>query len=63
MRVVANEVTFSCPNGEADFRCGTDSVECVSDLLICDGIPDCHNAADESPSLCDGKFSFSIIEC
>jgi hypothetical protein len=61
VHAVGNTDTFTCPNGDRDFRCGTDSFQCVSDLLICDGVPDCFNAADESTQLCDGQLGFSTI--
>jgi hypothetical protein len=56
-----NVGTFTCHNGGRDFRCGTDSIQCVSDLLICDGVPDCFNAADESAELCDCEFCLIFL--
>ena len=41
-----------CPGGVNYFRCGP---KCVSDLLICDGVADCPDGADECSSLCDGQ--------
>ena len=29
------------------FQCGGNDPQCVSDLLVCDGQPDCRNGADE----------------
>lgn len=56
-----NLKTFTCPSGGRDFRCGTDSFQCVSDLLICDEVPDCFNGADESAELCDCEFCSTIV--
>nr|4U8U_O Chain O, Linker L3 [Glossoscolex paulistus]4U8U_d Chain d, Linker L3 [Glossoscolex paulistus]4U8U_s Chain s, Linker L3 [Glossoscolex paulistus] len=36
----------SCPDHE--HQCGGDDPQCVSDLLVCDGIKDCRNGDDES---------------
>nr|4V93_C1 Chain C1, EXTRACELLULAR HEMOGLOBIN LINKER L2 SUBUNIT [Lumbricus terrestris]4V93_C6 Chain C6, EXTRACELLULAR HEMOGLOBIN LINKER L2 SUBUNIT [Lumbricus terrestris]4V93_CD Chain CD, EXTRACELLULAR HEMOGLOBIN LINKER L2 SUBUNIT [Lumbricus terrestris]4V93_CI Chain CI, EXTRACELLULAR HEMOGLOBIN LINKER L2 SUBUNIT [Lumbricus terrestris]4V93_CN Chain CN, EXTRACELLULAR HEMOGLOBIN LINKER L2 SUBUNIT [Lumbricus terrestris]4V93_CS Chain CS, EXTRACELLULAR HEMOGLOBIN LINKER L2 SUBUNIT [Lumbricus terrestris]4V93 len=35
------------------FQCGGNEQECISDLLVCDGHKDCHNAHDEDPDVCD----------
>lgn len=52
------ETVASCPTDCAqgcpatDFDCGDQ--ECVSPADVCDGTPDCANAADEDPMLCAG---------
>ena len=33
--------------GKNFFQCGGNDPQCVSDLLVCDGQPDCRNGADE----------------
>lgn len=35
-----------------EVRCGRDSLECVSSLLLCDGHKDCHNGWDEDSHTC-----------
>lgn len=40
-------------SGERDVYCGRDSVECVSSLVMCDGVNDCHNGWDEDEDTCD----------
>lgn len=35
-----------------DVYCGRDSVECISSLMLCDGVVDCHNGWDEADSTC-----------
>nr|P18208.1 RecName: Full=Giant extracellular hemoglobin linker 2 chain [Tylorrhynchus heterochaetus] len=34
------------------FQCGGSAMECISDLLTCDGSPDCANGADEDSDVC-----------
>lgn len=41
-----------CGGSRKDLRCGRDSVECVSTLLLCDGKEDCHNGWDEDEHVC-----------
>jgi hypothetical protein len=41
-----------CGGSKKDLRCGRDSVECVSSLLLCDGREDCHNGWDEDEHVC-----------
>jgi len=36
-----------------ELQCGSIERECVSKLLICDGVKDCVNGHDEDPSYCD----------
>lgn len=40
----------NCPKTEVS--CGGDHPECVSTLLVCDGIKDCHNGLDEDETVC-----------
>jgi hypothetical protein len=42
----------NCENKQHDIRCGGHSLECVSTLLLCDGVKDCHNGWDESAKTC-----------
>jgi hypothetical protein len=42
----------ACSN-RLDLPCGYNSAECVSSLLLCDGVVDCHNGWDEEASTCD----------
>lgn len=35
-----------------EVRCGRDSLECVSTMLLCDGHDDCHNGWDEDHHTC-----------
>lgn len=38
---------------ENQLQCGGAGIECVSDLLVCDRVKDCHNGHDEDPEFCD----------
>lgn len=40
-----------CENAR-DVRCGRDSAECISTLVMCDGVEDCHNGWDEDEKTC-----------
>lgn len=40
----------SCPMRQ--FQCGGKTPQCISNLLICDGSPDCNNGRDEDSSVC-----------
>jgi len=35
------------------FQCGGDAHRCISDLLVCDGTPDCANEHDEDSNVCE----------
>jgi hypothetical protein len=37
---------------KTEVSCGGDHPECVSNLLVCDGIKDCHNGHDEDELVC-----------
>jgi hypothetical protein len=41
----------NCQKNEVS--CGGDYPECVHNLLVCDGIKDCHNGKDEDEKVCD----------
>jgi len=41
----------NCAKNEVS--CGGDYPECVHNLLVCDGIKDCHNGNDEDEKVCD----------
>lgn len=39
--------------GDREFQCGGENAhECISDLFVCDGQPDCHNHQDEDDDFC-----------
>jgi hypothetical protein len=39
--------------GKNEVSCGGDYPECVHNLLVCDGIKDCHNGRDEDEKICN----------
>jgi len=42
---------------EGWFSCGVDSVQCVSNILVCDGTQECMNGGDERPEVCEFPFN------
>lgn len=38
-----------------EFEC-FDGSSCISDVLKCDGYPDCRDQSDENPELCKGNW-------
>ncbi|TRY82421.1 hypothetical protein DNTS_016378 [Danionella cerebrum] len=51
---------------EAEFLCA-DGLSCVSESWLCDGEPDCPDASDETPALCESQIFYitlhSLIHC
>uniref|UniRef100_A0A1I7WLF5 Low-density lipoprotein receptor-related protein 6 n=1 Tax=Heterorhabditis bacteriophora TaxID=37862 RepID=A0A1I7WLF5_HETBA len=49
-------ISFRCASPSQEMDCGALPLlvggECVRRSLICDGFPDCENAADENPKMC-----------
>jgi len=52
----------NCDNKQHDLKCGRNSLECVSSLLLCDGHNDCHNGWDESEKTCSAGPAVSGAE-
>lgn len=42
--------------GKKEVSCGGDHPECVHNLLVCDGIKDCHNGLDEDEKVCNADI-------
>ena len=34
------------------FRCGWEHPQCVYNFIVCDGVVECYNGADEEPAMC-----------
>lgn len=55
-RVKARVKKLSVNNcAKNEVSCGGDHPECVHNLLVCDGVKDCHNGLDEDDKVCQSE--------